>query len=171
MAGVETIGGCCPKCLSSMLQKWESSHSGFMFDACVWCGFLYYSSENEFKEEEISDVWNMILEQYDTSSRAELVRKWDIQQYYKKEESEFYPSIFVYNDIEDVHLVYKIRQAGIDCDGFRVYWSEQTEEQGTIQSIDEQTVFILWDGDTNALPYPLLSIGVDIHFVEEIEWN
>ena len=93
MAGVETFGeGKCPECGKTLVQKNESLSSGFMFDACPWCGFIYA----EVNAHSVNDkkAWQSILEHHKVSSRTELIEKFDIKEYSTPEESEFWPSIF-----------------------------------------------------------------------------
>lgn len=105
MAGVESYGGSCPKCSKGMLQKWESSGYGFMFDACPWCGFAY--GTQDLSDIESSDeVWTSILKHHDVSTRKELIEYFrafgPFPEYVTEEESEFYPSLFDHSDIQKV---------------------------------------------------------------------
>jgi hypothetical protein len=82
MAGLETYGGCCPKCLKGMTQKYESSNHGFMFDACPWCSFIY-SEGTEGKTEE--EVWKEILEHHHVGTKEELIKRMNYDMYVTRE--------------------------------------------------------------------------------------
>ena len=139
MAGVETYGGCCPKCLKGMLQKWESSWN-FMFDACPWCGFLYSEGAVESAKEEL---WRDILEHHNAKDQEQLVK--NLKVYTNKEESEYFPSIYNYEKELGTHLIYKLFMQGENIKGQRVVWIENEERLGTLLEYEEGKIKILWD--------------------------
>lgn len=103
MAGIETYGGCCPKCLKPMMQKWESSYHGFMFEACPWCGFAF--GEIDTVGIESSKVWDIILKRNFVNSREDLIKLYNWTPS-TKDEDELYPSIFNYSKDKGTHPHY-----------------------------------------------------------------
>lgn len=161
MAGIETYGGCCPKCLRGMEQKWESSMSGLMFDACVWCGFIYIGEGIETSKDEATNAWNSIFDHYGVSNKEELIKKNNYLPHTLKENTEFFPSIFNYSNDPGTLLMYKMlwnKQNTKDTEsptveGLRVSWHEDNNE-GTLMSYEEGKVYILWDEHKGSkLPY------------------
>lgn len=102
--GIESYGGCCPKCKRGMFNKFESSGYGLMFDACPWCEFMYAVIDGEVADENKQvELWSDIAEHHGVETVEEL-RKLDyVKEYMTEEESEFYPSVFVHDDITDAH--------------------------------------------------------------------
>lgn len=105
--GIEEYGGSCPHCQKAMLQKWESS-GGFMFDACVWCGF---ADGTQWIEDEKGTyvgnstpeyIWDAILEIHNVERREELIPKLNLEPYATEETSDFWPSIFDYAKLHTV---------------------------------------------------------------------
>lgn len=108
MSGLETYGGKCPICGKGMLQKYESSYSGYMFDACPWCGYVNSNKEdlkdinqssnlikdkNEVLKDNIIDDWNSILSAFQCTNREELIKNCDLPEERTEEDSEFYPTL------------------------------------------------------------------------------
>lgn len=73
MSGTETVSAPCPNCGKSMYQKYESSLSGFMFDACFTCG--YASGEANREELSAMEVWQSILSHFNCETIEGLVNK------------------------------------------------------------------------------------------------
>jgi hypothetical protein len=153
MAGVETYGGCCPECLKGMLQKWESSNSGFMFDACPWCGFIYSEGiEGKTKEE----VWNEILVHHSVKTREELIKRMNYEMYVNRENSDFYPSIFGYVKDQGTHWMYDLfwKEKDKVLKGTKVFWEEKEKRLGTLMEYENGKIKILWDDRKDSkLPY------------------
>lgn len=107
MSGVECVGGKCPLCGHGLLQKYESSYSGYMFDACPSCGYLNSNTEDlnrlegksdtdddkETLKKNIIEDWKTILNHCRCNNRVELIKCSKIRDNYTTEESEFYPTI------------------------------------------------------------------------------
>lgn len=157
MAGIETYGGSCPKCSHGMQQKFESAFSGFMFDACPWCGFIYATDV----EHHLNDfVWKEILNHFDVSTKEEMIAKYELPPFTPDENKEFYPSIFSHVDEEDTLLIYKLlwkqyannQVENFTIKGLRVYWEEDKTKQGTITDYKKGLLHILWDGEIKDAP-------------------
>lgn len=181
MAGIETYGGCCPKCLKGMEQKYNSSWSGFMFDGCPHCGFIYVDGEEAMTEQDIETSWKSILDHYQVSTRAELVEKYHHSvEYIPLSQDEFYPSLFDYSKDEGTLLMYKLlmkkydpKVPGFGIEGQRVYWHENKEQEGTLMEFKDGKVFILWDEHKGSkLPYceyPATEVGQTVLLVNSID--
>ncbi|MGV2886024.1 hypothetical protein [Paenibacillus taichungensis] len=177
MSGIETYGGCCPRCQKGMQQKWNSSFEGLLFDACPWCGFAYDGGKKPLTEEDAKSLWTVILEHAHVASREELIQKYNLKPYVSREESDFYPSLFNYSFIQGTLPIYKYlwacQRKCLDSSsvldqvvGHRVCWKDSQEQEGTIMEIKDGKVFILWDEHKGTkLPYfeyPLSDIGIQI---------
>lgn len=100
--GTETYGGTCPKCQKAMMQKHESSLSGFMFDACPWCGFA--DGQLDFGETPTPEyIWNAIFDHHHVKSREELIASMELPESVPVEESLYHPSIFNYAHLVGPH--------------------------------------------------------------------
>lgn len=177
MSGIETYGGCCPRCLKAMEQKWNSSYDGLIFDACPWCGFAYDGGQKPLTEKEEASLWAVILEHAQVASREELIQTYNLKPYMSRKESDFYPSLFNYSFIPGTLPVYKYlwacQRKCLDSSsmldqlaGHRVCWTDNQEQKGTIMEIKDGKVFILWDEHKGSkhqyFEYPLHHIGVRI---------
>jgi hypothetical protein len=69
MSGTETVSGPCPVCGKAMFQKYETSLSGFMFDACFSCG--YASGECDRLPKTAREIWQSILQHFKHRTIAE----------------------------------------------------------------------------------------------------
>lgn len=108
MSGTETYGGKCPHCEKPMLQKWDSSPSALLFDACVHCGFIYgtfFSEEHGIKDIDGNDavtIWGQILNAHSQSGKPADVIDMLKDSVTGEDVDDFYPSIFDYsNDSEE----------------------------------------------------------------------
>lgn len=175
MAGIETYGGACPQCLKAMAQKYES-WSGFQFDACPHCGFVYAEVDNGMRIDS-EKAWQSILE-HRYSNREDYVRKNKRSEYVSEENSEFYPSIFDYSEDEGTTLMYLLlwkqsQDKQFRLLGQRVYWHENREEEGTLMSYQDGKVTILWDKHKGSkvphFEYSALDMGKTILLVEAFD--
>jgi hypothetical protein len=176
MAGIETYGGACPKCLKGMEQKHESSWSGFIFDACPWCGYINVG-ESITKEEE-EETWKSILEHCHVETKEELIQRYNHPMYTPDENKEFFPSLWNALEQEDTTLMYKLlwwkyanrTPEKYSISGLRVYWGDEKEKQGTLMEYKEGAIFILWDEHKGSklgnFEYPGTDLGKKIHLVE-----
>lgn len=159
MAGTETYGGCCPQCLKAMEQKHETSWSGFMFDACPHCGFIYAEVNGAEKDKE--EAWEAILDHARVGSRVELIAEYPQPEYLSPVQSDFYPSIFNYSNDEGTLLIYRMlfkqygsRKREYQVEGQRVYWHNTREQEGTLMAYSNGVVSILWDEHKGSkIPY------------------
>lgn len=175
MAGTETYGGCCPKCLKAMAQKYES-WSGFQFEACPHCGFIYAEVDNGAPVDG-AEAWKVILD-HCGGKREEFIRVNNLREYESEEASEFYPSIFDYSGDEGTLAMYILlwKQSQDDqfrINGLRVFWYEDREQEGTMMSYENGLVTILWDAyktsNQPAVHYPAVDVGKTIMLVEPLD--
>lgn len=113
MAGIETYGGKCPNCTKPMLQKYDSSTTALMFDACPHCGFIYGTVFEEGKgitsisKDNATDIWRQILEHHgETSMEALASRHAAIET--GEGIDDFYPSLFDYSGDTDEEIQSRI---------------------------------------------------------------
>lgn len=96
--GIETYGGCCPRCRLQLLQKYDSCNQAFLFDACPHCGFAYGTgSREDGSHGEITpeEVWAAILEHHGVATREELIIKLNLsREPGTPETSDIWPSVF-----------------------------------------------------------------------------
>ncbi|MFF2532241.1 hypothetical protein ACFVS2_25360 [Brevibacillus sp. NPDC058079] len=180
MAGIETYGGCCPKCLRGMEQKFESSWSGFMFDACSYCGFIYADEGKVMTIEEKEQAWASILDHFQVSSREELRTQYPEKEYPSAMESEFYPSLFDYSDEEDTLDIYRLmwkrygaKNPTFAIKGQRVYWHEDRDKEGDLLEFEEGKISIQWDEQKESnLPctvYPAIELGKTVLLLNPLD--
>jgi hypothetical protein len=161
MAGVETYGGCCPKCLKGMLQKWESSWSGFMFDACPWCSFIYIGTDKETSEEDKKEAWEAILEHHGVGTRIDLIAKMNLPEYTLEENKEFFPSLWNYSNDENTLLAYKLiweqhnvrhnERETLENTPIYLYEGENIEgKEGNIEKYIEGKIKVIWNENKNS---------------------
>jgi hypothetical protein len=109
MAGIETVSGACPNCKKAMYQKYESSPSGFTFDACFSCGY----ATGEINQELVSSlkIWESILGHFDFKTISEFANNTDwlkdceVGSDPKIKEPIFIPAKDLSNNITDINLI------------------------------------------------------------------
>lgn len=179
--GYEGFGGCCPKCLKQMDQKYESSYSGFLFEACWFCGFIYVMDENDVTPKDIAEeTWKDLFAHNGVTSREQLIEKEELQEYTSMSNKEFFPSIFSYKKDEGTHVMYKLllkeaEDKAFSLSGLKVVWNEDGEDkgkEGTLMGYKEGKVYILWEEHVGSkLPcfdYPAIEVGETIKLTDEI---
>lgn len=114
MSSTETYNGVCPLCEKGLLQKYETSGYGYIFDACPWCGYVV---DNQMEDDiyNYNDVkrnyivnWNTILDAYKYSSRQDLIDSLKLEEFPGDDKSGLYPRIFSAQDTKSLNVIKEV---------------------------------------------------------------
>ena len=105
MPDINSFGGECPNCKSSMIMKYTEKTDELKFDACPQCGLIKAKINNEeLSSENKKILWDDILFMHDVESFSDLSLVMMTKETDDEGMNRIWPSVFDYSDTDEDSL-------------------------------------------------------------------